>query len=77
LKNLKISATITMVLGGFVSLAMIFLFLALSDIAHNEADLSLEWKVTGISMIVIGVFIISTFTSIGFLLKNWNHLFEK
>jgi hypothetical protein len=77
MKNLKISATITMVLGFLAILAMIFLFLALSDIAHNEADLSLEWRITGISMIVIGIFIISTFTTIGFLVKNWNHLFEK
>jgi hypothetical protein len=77
MKNLKISATITMVLGMFAALAMFFLFLALSDIAHNEADLSLEWRITGISMIVIGIFIISTFTTIGFLVKNWNHLFEK
>ena len=66
-----------MVLGGFATLAMIFLFLALSDIAHNEPDLSLEWRVAGISMIVTGVFIISTFITIGFLLKNWKDIFRQ
>jgi hypothetical protein len=76
MKNLKISATITMVLGGLAILAMIFLYLALSDIAHNEADLLLEWRIAGISMIVIGVYIISTFTTIGILLRNWKSIFK-
>ena len=49
---------------------MFFLFLALSDIAHNEEDLSLEWRIAGISMIVISMFIVSAFTTIGFLLEN-------
>jgi hypothetical protein len=77
MKNLRISATITLVLGFFAILSMIFLFLALSDIAHNEPDLSLEWRIAGISMIVIGVFTISSFATIGILLKNWNQLFQK
>jgi len=77
MKNLKISATITLVLGGLAILAVIFLFLALSDIAHNEPDLSLEWRIAGISMMVLGIFIISTFTTIGLLLRNWNQLFQK
>jgi len=76
MKNLKISITITLVLGGLAILAMIFLYLALSDIAHNEQDLSLEWRIAGISMIVIGVFIISTFTTIGILFRNWKSIFK-
>ena len=77
MKNLKISVTITIVLGGVATLAMIFLYLALSDIAHNEPDLSLEWRIAGISMMVLGIFIISTFTTIGILRRNWNQLFQK
>jgi hypothetical protein len=76
MKNLKISATITLVLGVFAILAMTFLFLALSDIAHNEPDLSLEWRVAGISMMVLGIFILSTFTTIGLLLRNWKEIFR-
>ncbi len=76
MKNLETSVTITLIMGFLSILAMIFLFLALSDIAHNEADLSLEWRITGISMMVLGVFIISTFTTIGLLLRNWKEVFR-
>jgi len=77
MKNLKISAAITLVLGILAAMATLFMFLALSDIANNEPDLSLEWRIVGISMIITGVFIISTFTTIGILLKNWNHIFTQ
>ena len=77
MKNLKISAAITLVLGILATMATLFMFLALSDIANNEPDLSLEWRIVGISMIITGVFIISTFTTIGILLKNWNHIFTQ
>ena len=32
-------------LGGFSSVALLLSFLALTDIYHGEADLSLEWTI--------------------------------
>lgn len=69
MKNFKLSATITAILGFLSALALIFLYLALSDIAHTEENLTLEWYVTGTCMVIIGIFIISTFVTLGFLLK--------
>lgn len=69
MKNFRYSATITAILGFLSALALIFLFLALSDIAHTEENLTLEWYVAGTCMIIIGTFIVSTFVTLGFLLK--------
>jgi hypothetical protein len=70
MKPLRLSITVTALLGFFSILALIFQFLALADIAHQEADLSLEWKINGICMMIYGLFIISTFISIGLMLKG-------
>ncbi len=70
MKKLRISAEITAIFGFLSVLALIFLFLALSDIANNEPDQTLEWYVTGICMIIIGIFTISTFVTLGFILKS-------
>lgn len=77
MKTLKASLTINLVAGFFSVLSMIALFLAMADIGHNEPDLTLEWKVAGISMVIIGIFIVSTFITSGFILKNWNRLFKE
>lgn len=70
MKKLRVSATITAILGALSGIALILMFLALSDIADPSEPVGTEWKVVGISMIVIAVFIISTFVTIGFLLKS-------
>lgn len=70
MRKLRISAEITAILGFLSVLALIFLFLALSDIANNEPDQKLEWYVAGICMIIIGIFTISTFVTLGFILKS-------
>jgi hypothetical protein len=69
MRNLKYSVTVTAILGFLSVLALIFQYLALCDIAHMEEDLTLEWHVTGFCMIVLGTFIISTFVTLGFILK--------
>jgi hypothetical protein len=69
MKKFKFSATVTTILGFLSVLALIFLFLALSDIAHHEEDLTLEWYVTGVCMIILATFTISTFVTLGFGLK--------
>ncbi|MCU0455549.1 MAG: hypothetical protein MUE74_04530 [Bacteroidales bacterium] len=77
MKTLKISTTLTIIFGVLALAALIFQFLALADIAQNKEDLALEWRITGITMIVIGFFIVTVFTMIGLILRNWNRLFEK
>jgi hypothetical protein len=72
MKQLRFSAIITAVLGFMSVLALFFLYLALSDIANNEPDQVLEWRVAGICMMIIGAFIISTFVTLGYILKKAN-----
>lgn len=71
MRNFRKAATITAILGFLSVLALIFQYLALTDIRHNEEDLTLEWYVTGFCMIVIGTFIVSTFVTLGFILRNY------
>lgn len=77
MKKLRISANITAILGVLSVFALIFLFLALSDIAGGqEADLTLEWYIAGLSMIVLAAFTVSVFFTLGFLIKKpefWNY----
>jgi hypothetical protein len=77
MKSLKLSVTISLIIGFFSLPALIFLFLSLADIAHQESDLALEWRIAGISMIIISVFLLSAAATFGFLLKNWNQLFKE
>lgn len=70
MKALKLSATITIILGFLSVLSLIALFLALSDIARQNEDLSLKWHIAGISIIIQSVFTVSTFVTLGLLIKN-------
>lgn len=70
-RKLRISASITTIIGFLSVLAMIFLYLALADIAHMEEDLSLEWHIAGVCIIILGAFIISTFITLGLLFKTY------
>ncbi len=70
MKKLRISATITAILGALSWIALILMFLALSDIADPTEPVKTEWRVVGICMIVLGAFVISTFITIGYILKS-------
>lgn len=69
MKKLLTSATVTAILGLVSCIALILLYLALCDIAKMETDLSHEWYIAGISLIIIGAFIISIFFTVGYVLK--------
>jgi uncharacterized membrane protein len=69
MKSLRMSATITAILGFLSVIALILLFLALSDIADHEPDLTLEWYISGICIFILSAFTISTFFTLGFLFK--------
>jgi hypothetical protein len=69
MKKLIYSAICTALLGLLSVAALIFLYLALSDIANHEPDLTLEWYIAGVSLIILGTFTISTFITLGLLQK--------
>jgi len=68
-KALKFSAIVNAILGSIAVLALILLYLALSDIAEDSSNSSLEWYIAGISMIILSVFTISFFVTIVYALK--------
>jgi uncharacterized membrane protein len=70
MKRLKFLTSITAILGFLSVIALIFLFLALTDIAHQEQDLTLEWHIVGICIIILSTFTISTFVTLGFFLQS-------
>jgi hypothetical protein len=74
MKRLKLSATITAVLGFFSVIALIFLYLALADIAHKETVSGTEWHIAVICMIVLTIFTISVFVTLTYLLKTSSRL---
>lgn len=67
MKKLKIAANISLILGIISVIAIIMLFLALADIGHQESDLTLEWYVAGICMMILGAFILSVFVTLALL----------
>jgi len=69
MKKLIFSATFTAAFGFLSVIALILLYLALSDIANHEPDLTLEWYTAGICIIILSTFTISTFVTLGFLLR--------
>ena len=76
MRKLRFSATVTAILGFLSVLALIFLYLALSDIANKEGDLTLEWYIAGACLVIICNFTVSTFITLGFLMKIsifWKH----
>jgi hypothetical protein len=73
IRKLRLSATVTTILGLISVIAMIFLYLALADIAHMEENLSLEWRVAGVCIIFLGAFIISTFITLSMLFKTYGY----
>ena len=70
MKKLRLSATVTVILGSASLIALVLMFLALSDISDKEPDTLLEWKIVQFSWITILLFIISTFITIGYIMKT-------
>jgi len=70
MKNLRIAVSVTFTLSLISVLALIFQFLALADIAQNKDDRKLEWYSTGISFIILGVFVISTILTLEMFFRN-------
>lgn len=73
MKKLRLSASVTAVLGFFAVLSLIFLFLALSDIADGGARVA-EWYIAGICLIVLSAFTLSVFVTLSYLLRTSDRL---
>jgi hypothetical protein len=58
MKNLKTQIKITMVLGILALVSGVFAHLALTDIFHLEADVSLEWSIVRGSAVILVLFIV-------------------
>jgi len=58
-----------MVLGILALVAGFFAHLALTDIYHGEADVSLEWKIVQVATLIILIFIVSSLALFGQTLK--------
>ena len=70
MKKLIFSATFTATFGILSAIALVLLYLSLSDIANHKPDLTLEWYIVGVCIVILGVFLVSTFITLGFLLKH-------
>jgi hypothetical protein len=73
MKRLKLSATITAVLGFFSAIALVFLYLVFADIAGKEIMSPVELYI-GICLIVLTIFTISVFVTLTYLLKTSSRL---
>jgi hypothetical protein len=73
MKRLKLSATITAVLGFFSAIALIFLYIAFADMAGKEIMSPVELYI-GICLIVLTIFTISVFVTLTYLLKTSSRL---
>jgi hypothetical protein len=67
LKRLRVSATITVILGIVSAIAVLFTYLALCDIANHEPNQTLEWYMVGVGLLIWVAFIVSTLVSMKFL----------
>ena len=57
MKNLKTQIRVTMALGALWLLAGLATHLALTDIYHGEADVTLEWSIVRVCALVLLAFI--------------------
>ena len=67
IKKLKLSASITLILGILSAIAVLFTYLALCDIASHEPDQTLEWYMVGVGLMIWLAFIVTTLITIRFL----------
>jgi len=64
MKTLRVQIMITHILAMSFFIAGVFSGLALTNIAHGEADVSGEWAVVQVTAVLGLIFIISTLSSL-------------
>ena len=73
MKQLKIYAVISVVLGVLSIIGIVFSHLALTDISHGESNTEMEWKIVqaGFGIIILfHVFVFMTLYRLFIFLKN-------
>jgi hypothetical protein len=70
MNRVKRNVVISLILGVMSVLAIGVSHLALTDIWHGEADVSLEWTVLRLAALVIIVFHVSAFASMWQVLRR-------
>lgn len=68
--DLKTSARISLALGVLSLLAVPLIHLALTDIYHGEADLSLEWRAVRACAVVIFMFQVSALVTLATVVRG-------
>ena len=51
-------------LGCLSAVCIVLMFLALTDIYHGEADLSLEWRIVQVALVAMVAFHIAAFAAL-------------
>ncbi len=66
-RRLRSVSKFTAIMTFFSVIALVLLFLALSDISKGGEDLKLEWIVAGLSFIILAVYVISVIITLIFM----------
>lgn len=66
-RRLRSVSKFTLIMTFFSLLALVLLYLALSDISQGGNNLKLEWIVTGLSFIILTVYLISVIITLIFI----------
>ncbi|MFC2093220.1 hypothetical protein ACFLSV_04905 [Bacteroidota bacterium] len=77
MKQLKIYATITFILGLLSIIGIVLSHLALTDINHGEVNADIEWKVVQVGFVIIilfHVFVFMTLYRLFIFLKKENRI---
>ena len=69
MRNLKTQIRVTIALGVLSLLAGFVTYLALTDIYHGEADVTLEWSMVRVCALIVLVFIGMALFTLGRVLK--------
>ncbi|NMC41665.1 MAG: hypothetical protein GYA43_10945 [Bacteroidales bacterium] len=66
-RRLRSVSKFTAIMTFFSVIALVLLFLALSDISKGGEDTKLEWVVAGLSFIILAVYVISVIITLIFI----------
>ena len=64
MNTLRSMVSLNITLGFVSAIAFALQYFALADIARQEADATLEWRIVGLSMIMLAIFVILTIVSL-------------
>lgn len=68
--NLRRSATISFALGVLSVIGLLLSLLALTDIAHGETDVTLEWWVVRVAFLSVVLFQVAALVTLRRILKQ-------